>query len=120
MLSNLVNFSELAQNNFQSYLKAKNSDEQEAKIKPINVTQDDFEDSTKVENCTKEEVKIKIYELLDQLAENEQELQEEVFIKTIKNRNKSAYISFYYGLHEVIDGHYNIENGDGSLELESD
>lgn len=45
LYENLVNFAEIAQNNFQIYLRAQKSDDHSAKMNPVSVTQGEFEES---------------------------------------------------------------------------
>lgn len=53
--------------------------------------------------------------MLDKLIEEEQELQEEVFVKTIKRKAKGDYITFYYQLLEIINVECDQNEEDSSL-----
>ena len=46
--------------------------------------QEEYEEANKVENCTKEELRIKICAVINLMEEQQAELQEETFQKTIK------------------------------------
>ena len=47
-----------------------------------------------------DEIKILIFKQIDRLGEEKQELFEDIFAKTVKNKNKSKYIDYYNELCE--------------------
>lgn len=55
-------------------------------------------ESQKLENITKKEIQQQIFFKLEDL--NDSQLLEEMYQKSVKHKNKEAYIEFYYSLFE--------------------
>jgi hypothetical protein len=73
---------------------------EQPKLPLVCVTEDEFLNSKMIENLSKTEIQKKIYQLLEQFSDRERRLLEEIFVKTVKAKNKADYIGFYYTLLE--------------------
>lgn len=97
----LINFTALAEEYRTNYKESFLKDKDEAiPTKVIHVTSEEREDSCKIENMTKKEIMCQIFTKLEELPENDSQLLEDVFNRSVKSKNKDAYVAFYYSLSE--------------------
>ena len=75
----------------------------DVKFKIIFATENEKEESKKVENKTVQEIVIMIFIVISEMTFQQKSLQQEVFIKDVKNKTKEKHINFYYGLIEMVN-----------------
>lgn len=100
MSTDLVTFSSTAIENIKRYIDAKLNDLPN-KISPVCVTKQEEQEANCIENYSVKDLQLLIYKKMETL-ENFR-LQDEIFHKTIRNKNKSQYIKFYHEICEVAD-----------------
>ena len=97
--NDVLQLEEISNENMLNYLHAREKGEQ-IKLKIANVTMKEKDLNDEVSNKTIDEIKILIFKKIDRLGEEKQELFEDIFAKTVKNKNKSKYIDYYNELCE--------------------
>ena len=103
MSSNLVSFPSFAMDNIKRFIEAK-INKVSTKLIPVYVTQEEYDEGNAIENQTIKDLHLQIFRKIENLDTENQKLQEEIFCKTVKNKNKSHYIEFYYKLCDLADG----------------
>ena len=98
----LVHFSELAINSTKAYVNARLSNTP-VRIKPVYVTQSEYDEANALENVSQSELKVKIFQMLELLKYDTAKVQEEYFNRSVRYKNKKAYIDFFYKLCELSD-----------------
>lgn len=97
----LSNFTNIARQNKNVYLKSILEKEEDVKLKPVCVTEQEFENTQLLENHTIKEITVKIMQKFEEMEDVDKvNLLEEYFNKSVKGKNKNCYIDFYISLHE--------------------
>lgn len=100
MSNDLVSFASISVGNIKQYIEAKVKNES-TKMVPVYVTQQEYEEGYTIENQTISSLLVQIFRKIEELDAENQKLQEEIFVKTVKNKKKAHYIEFYYKLCEL-------------------
>ena len=98
--SDLLELSTISRRNLGEFINAKQSNES-VKLTTAHVTQEEKEESERIENKTIPELQYLIFRKINDLSNEVQDLQEEVYEKTVKNKTKAQHIKFYYVLCEL-------------------
>lgn len=100
-LSNeLFNFTAEAEILRDLYKVAFLDDEDNFKNDIVYITEEEKKFKTSIENKTKAEIHRQIFLKLEEMPTDHATLMEEVFNKTVKAKNKEAYVAFFYSLIE--------------------
>ena len=107
LLPDLVNFTARAAEMQNSYLvefstnPGKKASFVRAEGKIIFTTESEREKFEGIANLTKAQLKEKIFQIIQQLPEDQSKFMEDRFKRTINGRNKQEYIDFYSELNEM-------------------
>ena len=112
----LVCFPSISGENIRKYVTSKLAGTP-YKLVPIYVTKFEMEEASKLENKTVQEIKVLIFTLMDNLKNDAQKLQEDVYKKTVKNSNKERHIEFVQELIEYSDEYCEYEDHDEEEDL---
>ena len=86
------------------------------KLVPVYVTQMEQMEAEKIENKSVPELTLLIFQKIDALPIEKQQMQEEIFEKTIKNKKKDKYIQFFYELCELLENESEESDTDSETE----
>ena len=98
----LVNFTWEAKERLEEIVKTKFHNHN-IKSKSICATRAEFEDQCLIDNFTKNEILVRIYELFEMMEVDSATSKEDIFKKTVKNKSKKNYVSFYYKLQNILN-----------------
>ena len=107
LLPDLVNFTARAAEMQNSYLvefstnPGKKASFERAEGKIIFTTESEREKFEGIANLTKAQLKEKIFQIIQQLPEDQSKFMEDRFKRTINGKNKQEYIDFYSELNEM-------------------
>ena len=107
LLPDLVNFTARAAEMQNSYLvefstnPGKKASFERAEGKIIFTTESEREKFEGIANLTKVQLKEKIFQIIQQLPEDQSKFMEDRFKRTINGKNKQEYIDFYSELNEM-------------------
>ena len=107
LLPDLVNFTARAAEMQNSYLvefstnPGKKASFERAEGKIIFTTESEREKFEGIANLTKAQLKEKIFQIIQQLPEDQSRFMEDRFKRTINGKNKQEYIDFYSELNEM-------------------
>ena len=107
LLPDLVNFTARAAEMQNSYLvefstnPGKKASFKRAEGKIIFTTESEREKFEGIANLTKAQLKEKIFQIIQQLPEDQSKFMEDRFKRTINGKNKQEYIDFYSKLNEM-------------------
>ena len=107
LLPDLVNFTARAAEMQNSYLvefstnPGKKASFERAEGKIIFTTESEREKFEGIANLTKAQLKERIFQIIQQLPEDQSKFMEDRFKKTINGKNKQEYIDFYSELNEM-------------------
>lgn len=96
----LLELDNIAEKNVSLFINGKKIKEA-VKLVPAYVTEDEKVQAEKIENKTIAELQVFIFQKIKNLSIERQELQEEIYQKTVRNKNKAKYVKFYYILCEL-------------------
>lgn len=87
--------------NISLFINGKKNNKETEKLFPVYVTENEKMEGAKLENKTIKELKTMIFEKINLLPTEQQELQEEIYEKTVKNKKKNQFITFYQIICEL-------------------
>ena len=113
----ILNLEEIASKNISKFINGKKSNAEIGKLVSVYVTQEEKIEAAKIENKTIKEIQIMIFQKMSVLSCESQELQEEIYQKTVKNKTKEKHITFYQVLCELEEKEF-VENVEDNVEEE--
>ena len=97
----LSEFTNTAIANKNEYFQALLKKESSSPLRPVCITQQEVDSKNLISNKTKSEILKEIMKQLDLMSDKENsKLLEEYFNKSVKSKNKDAYIEFYYTISD--------------------
>ena len=100
--TDLVALPSIAKENISHYIDTKTNN-QDPNLAIIYVTQDEEIEAQKLINRTMSELKVIIFECIENLSPQNQNLQEEIYEKTVKNKKIQVHIDFIYSLQSLVE-----------------
>ena len=97
----MLSLEEIALKNISTFINGKKNNEKSEKLIPVYVTENEKIEGEKLENKTIKDLKVMIFEKINTLPTERQELQEEIYEKTVKNKKKNQFVAFYQLLCEL-------------------
>ena len=91
----LLVIDQIAERNLSTFINGKEINEA-IKLVPAYVTRDEKMEAEKIETKTIAELQLLIFQKIKVLSNEKQELHEEIYQKTVRNKNKEKYICLLY------------------------